>query len=244
MKILILAAGFGVRLKPFTLFCSKSLLRIGRKRMIDFVIDSLNKIGENTYYIVTTHKHCRKFEKWALTRSESITLLCNGVVKEKDKHGAIRDLAWSLLFIGIDEPILVVGGDNLFFFDLNLFLDFVKKEPNISAVALHELENIELAKLYGSAEMEKEVVKKIHEKSQNPPSKLIAMCLYYLVPRDLVSAISFAKNLGHLDAVGHFIGYLALNSKLRGYNYGQTDWIDIGNCTQYWKAWKKVIYNR
>ena len=55
-KAMILAAGFGKRLKPLTLNCPKPLLKIGKKTLLTNTIDFLehckiNEIVINVHYL-------------------------------------------------------------------------------------------------------------------------------------------------------------------------------------------------
>ncbi len=53
-KAVILAAGFGNRMKPLTDSCPKPLLKVHGKPMIDWIIDALENVGVNEV-IVNTH---------------------------------------------------------------------------------------------------------------------------------------------------------------------------------------------
>ena len=65
MKIIILAAGYAVRLQPLTSNMPKSLLVIGGRTIIDRILDKIMAIrGMGAVSIVTNAKFCRKFEDW------------------------------------------------------------------------------------------------------------------------------------------------------------------------------------
>ena len=51
-RAIIMAAGFGNRMRPVTLSTPKPLVRVNGVRMIDTVIDGLHKNGINEIYIV------------------------------------------------------------------------------------------------------------------------------------------------------------------------------------------------
>ena len=69
MKALLLAAGFGTRLKPLTNFIPKCLVRIKNKPLLDIWVENLinigiNSIRINTHYlsnIVSAHIEKSKF---------------------------------------------------------------------------------------------------------------------------------------------------------------------------------------
>ena len=66
MKALILAAGYGTRLYPLTKTYPKALLKVGRKAIIDYIIDKLFAIREiNEIIVVTNSRFFSYFKEWA-----------------------------------------------------------------------------------------------------------------------------------------------------------------------------------
>ena len=72
MKCLILAAGYATRLYPLTENFPKPLLEVGRKTILDWLIDDLETTGAiDEYIVVTNHKFAPIFESWAAKHSHS-----------------------------------------------------------------------------------------------------------------------------------------------------------------------------
>ncbi len=68
MKALILAAGYATRLYPLTKDKAKALLPIGKKLMIDYLMDNLATIKEiDKAYIVTNSRFAGQFKEWSLS---------------------------------------------------------------------------------------------------------------------------------------------------------------------------------
>ena len=80
MKAIILAAGVGNRLKPVTDKMPKSLIKIGKKTILEQMIDSLVSFGVNDICFVVGHmrhmiidfvgkkyKSAKLIEAWAVT---------------------------------------------------------------------------------------------------------------------------------------------------------------------------------
>jgi glucose-1-phosphate thymidylyltransferase len=64
MKVIILAAGYAVRLKPLTTNMPKSLLAVGGKTIMDRIMDKLSLIsGWDKAYVITNDKFYDKFTK-------------------------------------------------------------------------------------------------------------------------------------------------------------------------------------
>src|SRR5437899_12425380 len=66
MNVLILAAGYATRLYPLTLHKAKPLLVVGRKPIIEWVVDNLAGVPDlETIYVVTNDKFAGDFEAWS-----------------------------------------------------------------------------------------------------------------------------------------------------------------------------------
>jgi len=56
MKAIILAAGYGNRMRPLTDQIHKTLLKIGQKSIIERIIDSLNDNGINDVTVMVGYR--------------------------------------------------------------------------------------------------------------------------------------------------------------------------------------------
>ena len=106
-KALVLAAGFGSRLKPLTDHTPKSLVEVGGKPMIDRVIDQIkeqgiNDIIVNTHYLANKiHDHLAKRGDVKITISHEPEILETG--------GGVLNVMQNIA----NEPLLVVSSDNV-----------------------------------------------------------------------------------------------------------------------------------
>ncbi|HDN81348.1 MAG TPA: hypothetical protein ENG41_01315, partial [Methanomicrobia archaeon] len=62
MKALIIAAGSSTRLKPLTSKCPKTLLDVGEKKIIDFILDPL--ISLNLEILIVTGYYGEKIKRY------------------------------------------------------------------------------------------------------------------------------------------------------------------------------------
>ena len=68
MKALILAAGYATRLYPLTKDRPKPLLLVGKRTIVDYLIQKLEQVPEiDTIYIVTNDKFYGIFNEWQKT---------------------------------------------------------------------------------------------------------------------------------------------------------------------------------
>jgi mannose-1-phosphate guanylyltransferase len=103
MKAMILAAGFGTRLLPYTLKRPKPLFPILNKPLLHLTISRIKQAG-GTEIVVNTH-HLRQQIKKALQDEANIILQ-----EEKKIFGTGGGLRLALSRFG-HEPVLVVNGD-------------------------------------------------------------------------------------------------------------------------------------
>ncbi|MDD5136947.1 MAG: nucleotidyltransferase family protein [Candidatus Omnitrophica bacterium] len=238
MTLIILAAGYAVRLQPLTLNTSKSLLSVGNKKIIDRILEKVFRIKDiSAIYIITNSKFFKNFSDWlkASKHENKISLICDGTTTNENRLGAIKDLEFVIKEEFITGDIMVVAGDNLFEFDLNSFLAFARKKDGVS-IAVHDIGSLELAKNYGVVKTDADQrVVDFEEKPQDPKSTLISTGIYYF-PKNKVAFINeYVKMQDKLDAPGNYIGWIAKRDKVYGFAFSE-DWYDIGGIESYRKA--------
>ncbi|MDO8524914.1 MAG: nucleotidyltransferase family protein [Candidatus Omnitrophota bacterium] len=238
MTLIILAAGYAVRLQPLTLDTSKSLLSIGKNKIIDRILEKASKVkGISSVYIITNSRFFKNFSEWlkSYKHGNKISLVCDGTTTNENRLGAIRDLEFIIKEESIAGDVLVVAGDNLFEFDLNDFLKFAAGKDGVS-IALYDIGSIELAGNFGVVKISADNrVVDFEEKPKIPKSTLISTGIYYF-PKDKVAFINeYVKMRNKLDAPGHYIGWLSKRDKVYGFTFTE-DWYDIGTLESYKKA--------
>src|SRR5438093_2730708 len=128
MKALILAAGYATRLRPLTESIPKQLLPIGERPMIDWILDKIRATDADEIHVVTNDRFAEDFERWA---PPDVTVHDDGTTSNDDRLGAIGDIQ----FVGLDDDLLVVAGDNLFDYSLRDYVDLLRRKENAICVA-------------------------------------------------------------------------------------------------------------
>lgn len=242
MKALILAAGYATRLYPLTLNIPKPLLAVGKKPVIEYIIERLGEIEElDEILIVTNEKFFPHFQGWLgnLSFAKKIELLNDGTLSNEDKLGAIKDIEFVIRERKLGCDLLIVAGDNLFEDSLVEFVGFSKgKTPHVS-VSLSDLGNKEAAKKFGVVEIDAEGrIVSFQEKPSQPKSTLVAKCLYFF-PADKLGLVSEYLKTGKIgDAPGYYIEWLFKKESVFGFVFGGR-WYDIGDIASYEEA-KKI----
>jgi aminoglycoside/choline kinase family phosphotransferase/UTP-glucose-1-phosphate uridylyltransferase len=116
MKALILAAGFGKRLEPYTHRTPKPLFTISNQPLLDRVIRRLASAGISSIMVNTHHLH-HQIERYLLSQAYPIPVTTRYESEILGTGGAIKNLSdfWD------DEPFMVVNSDILFDTDLEAF---------------------------------------------------------------------------------------------------------------------------
>lgn len=238
-----MAAGYATRLYPLTIAQPKSLLPIGGLSIIDYIVRKIEKLKSiEEIIVITNQKFYQHFEKWSKevrgkTKRAALRIISDGTTSEENKLGAIRDIDFVISnYLGKNEDILVVAGDNLFEQSLSEFLKFSLTKSPASTIGLHRINDISLAKHYGCVEVDRySKITCFEEKSSNPLSVLAAMCLYCLSSKHLEMINEYIKGGNNLDAPGHFISWLADKDSVYGFEF-KGKWYDIGDRVSYESA--------
>jgi glucose-1-phosphate thymidylyltransferase len=234
MKAIILAAGYATRLRPLTDSIAKQLLPVGGRPMMDWVCAKVEQLTDDIH-VVTNSRFAGDFERWANGR-DGVTVHDDGTSSNDDRLGAIGDIAFVLGRAGADDDLLVIAGDNLFDFTLGDFADFWRAKGTVSAVAVYDCGDLELATHYGVVEVgEDDRVVSFEEKPSEPLSTLVATATY-LFHRTHVPLIErYLADGQSADQPGRFVAWLCKREPVVGYRFTGT-WYDVGNREQLLEA--------
>ncbi|XP_072903103.1 glucose-1-phosphate adenylyltransferase isoform X1 [Hemitrygon akajei] len=131
MKAIILAAGYGTRLNrdlqndnsgdfKHLYGIPKPLLPVGDQPLISHWMTAINTIKSiDAVYVITNDLYYAKFEDWA-KEFQLVTVLNDGTTSNEKRLGAIACLQLVITQFNIDDHILVLGGDTLFYEDFIL----------------------------------------------------------------------------------------------------------------------------
>ena len=233
MKAIILAAGYATRLYPLTLTVAKPLLPVGGRPMVDRLLDRIREVDEvDTVHVVTNGKFAASFEAWAAGR-DGIVVHDDGTTSEDDRLGAIGDIEFVVEREDLaGEDLLVVAGDNLFDYSLADYVGWWRGKGEASAVAVHDVGTLELARKYGVVALgADERIESFEEKPAEPRSTLAATATY-LFHRVHVPLVRTYLDEGRSpDQPGRFVAWLAECEPVYGYRF-EGDWRDIGDAEQ------------
>ena len=136
MKAMILAAGFGTRLKPLTEHCPKALMPVGNRPLLDRNIEYLKSSGVGEIVINAHHLPEQVLEHVGDGRSFGIPIHVQVEPKILGTGGGIRNVSdfWD------EEPFIVLNGDILTNIDLGTAYKAHVKSGALATLVLHSRE--------------------------------------------------------------------------------------------------------
>ncbi len=237
MKCLILAAGYATRLYPLTENFPKPLLKVGKKTILDWLVDDLVETTEiDEFVVISNHKFSQHFEEWkkgkAGTRAYEITIVDDGTSTNETRLGAVRDIQLAVEKLNLADDLLIMAGDNLLDFSLSRFIEFGQKKDT-SCVMCHEEK--ELKKQQKTAIItvdDKNLITSYEEKPKEPKGNLAVPPFYYYKACD-VKRIQEALDSGcGYDAPGSFAAWLSRQTPMHAYRMPGKRY-DIGDIKSY-----------
>lgn len=124
LPVIIMAGGFGTRLKPITNVIPKPLIPIGEKTMLEHIFDRFAKHGSSTFYISVNYK-AELIDFYLKSKNLPYTI---NYFKEEKPMGTAGSL--SLLNGVINETFFVSNCDILIEQDYSEILDYHKANKN------------------------------------------------------------------------------------------------------------------
>lgn len=243
MKALIVVAGYATRLYPLTKETPKALLQVGDKRMIEHVVEKLEKVPEiDEIHVVTNNKFYSHFSDWArgLDSSKEIIIHNDQTTSDDDKLGAVGDIHFGIKSAGIDEEVIVIGGDNLFDLELTELTESFRKHGK-SIVAARELDDPEVLKKMGViVPDENGHIRLFEEKPKEPKSNLAATMIYLINKENLSHLNEFMESGFAFDNAGEMIRAFSERSKVHCHRFDST-WFDVGSHEQLKEAHEHML---
>ena len=238
MDGIILAGGFAKRMWPLTKNKPKQLLDVAGRPMLDYVIDSLANLDLDRIIVSVNSFFAPQFQDYldSSANSNNIELFIEESDSEDQKLGALGAL--NLLFKKkkLRGPVFIAGGDNLSDFDLREMAKIYNKSKK-DVIGLFDVENLDLAKLYGIANLEENKIVDFVEKPNSPPSTLAATAYWLLSEAGIVNFFKYIDEGGDRDAMGNFLAWNVKQNSVYSVSFSG-NWYDIGGLESYSEAQK------
>lgn len=222
MEAIILAGGFGTRLRPLTYTRAKSLLPIINKPMISYLINMLPPEVDTIILAVNYRK--KQIEEYLQSLDLNKTIIVNDEPEPLGTGGAVKFAESHLT-----DRFLVLNSDIICSLGLTRMIQFHKKKNALSTISLWPVENVSE---FGVVDMKDGgLITGFVEKPklEDAPSNLINAGAYVL-EREVLDYIEPGKLVSMekeifpqiIEDTNRFYGY-----QFKGY------WMDIGRITSY-----------
>ena len=226
MKTILLAAGFGTRLRPLTDNIPKCLVPIKGKPLLQIWLERLSD-ADFKEFLINTHYLSNQVNDFIYSSKFKDKFI---IKYEKTLLGTAGTLLSSLNFIGEDDCMLV-HADNYCLADFKEFIRAHNQRPSHCLMTMMTFRTYTPTSC-GIIELdEKKVVIGFHEKVESPPGNL-ANGAVYLLSTDFIKLIK-----EKYPKVSDFSTEILLNFLGKIYTYETNElFIDIGTPEAYYKV--------
>ncbi|CAH8771873.1 NTP transferase domain-containing protein [Paenibacillus dendritiformis] len=235
MKGLILCAGKGSRVQPFSSDTPKSLLPVANKPLLFYCIEKLVELNIQEIGIVIQRDHQAMFEarlghgeQWGITVTylyQDIPLGIADAVKQAES------------FIASDRFMLLLG-DNLIAQSLSGLRDLVERKGRDAGMLLGR---VAYPQDYGIAEVKGDLVIGLEEKPERPKSNLASLGAYVFTPAIFRAIYSISPSPRGEYEITHAIQWLIDHHHSVAYSITDENHSDVGTTERWLEANRWVL---
>lgn len=178
LRVFLLAAGFGSRLRPLTDTTPKCAVPINGKPLVHYWYDQLSALKVDAF-LVNTHYLPKKVEA-AISDLPLSMFEKTNISYESELLGTAGSLLKNIDFLEQSDTVLIAHADNLCICDFEAFLNAHNNRPSDSLMTMMLFrtptpESCGVVALGGDG-----CVLEFHEKVKNPPSNLANGAVYLM----------------------------------------------------------------
>tara|TARA_B100000963_G_C22606091_1_gene662563 strand:- start:153 stop:1199 length:1047 start_codon:yes stop_codon:yes gene_type:complete len=219
-KVVIMAGGRGMRLRPLTKNIPKPMLKVGNKPILQIIIEKFKKSGYKNFIICVNYKS--KIIKDFFGDGSKFGVKIE-YIDEKKRMGTAGAL--SLFKLKPKKPFFVINGDLLTNLDFEKLIDFHHEHNSKATMCISEY-NIKSP--YGEVKLDVENIITIAEK---PVHKFFVNAGVYVLDPSCIDLVP--KKF--YDMTSLFKKIIINKNKVVSFPIGEY-WLDIGRFNDYKKA--------
>jgi dTDP-glucose pyrophosphorylase len=220
VSAVLMAGGYGARLRPLTNEIPKPMLPLGDKPLVEHTIDSLRKFGIQRVYMATHYKPEVFSDHFGDGRAFGVQI---DYIHEDQPRGTAGVLA--ALPPG-DDPLLVINGDIVTDVSYEAMLQFHQETGAEMTVGIRRYE---FSVPYGVMEMNGSDVLAVKEK---PTHRFFVNAGVYLLERSAAQQVPPDSSFDMPQLIETLV---SMNKKVIGFPISEY-WLDIGRISDYEKA--------
>ena len=226
MKAILLAAGYGSRLRPLTDILPKCLLPINARPLLEYWFSMLSSAGVPSI-LMNLHYLPHIMEEWVQLSEYAPNIK---MAYEESLLGTGGTLLQHRDFVG-DEPVMLVHADNLCSTDIRAYIDAHKNRPPGTEITMMTFDT-PTPETCGIVEIDHSgIVRAFYEKVTDPPGNRANAAVYIVEPSVMDHLASLDKSFIDFstEVLPHFLG--------RIYTFHNADYHrDIGSPESYLAA--------
>jgi len=234
LKALVLAGGFGTRLRPLSCSRPKTLFPLANQPLIDYTLQNLAQGGVDTI-ILSVYYMAENIVRYLGPTKYDMGILYSREQRPLGKGGGIKNAEDMLN----GEPFIVLNGDIITDLDLRRLISFHEEKGGLATIALYQVKD---PSRYGSVEIDREGrITRFVEKPEPglAPSNLINAGIYVLEPE----VLEYMPPGNRFDTEVEVFPVLAQERKLFGFEF-HGYWTDIGVPEEYLNANAAILGKR
>jgi len=220
--VFLMAGGFGTRLSPLTENMPKPLLKVGKKPILETILEQFVSAGFHDFYISTHYKAWLVHDYFGDGKNWGVTIQ---YVHEEEPLGTAGALGL-LPKINIELPIIMMNGDILTKVNIKELIDFHIEHGSDATMCVREYD---FRIPYGVVTAKDNLVTNIIEK---PVQKFFVNAGIYVLNPEIVS---YVKHSSYLDMPSLLDETIKKSGKVSMFPIHEY-WLDIGQMDQFEKA--------
>ena len=221
MNIVLLAAGYGTRIRSIFPNIPKALIEVSGKPILGHLVDNVLRLKSITKIIIVTNNlyfnlitQFVKSQDW----DQPIQIINDGSSNPEKRLGAIGDLALSLNQINITKDLLVLATDKLLEFDLRPAIELSKIKQAPVNLCMEVVDHKSIAGKHGCILLNKKNrIIDFAEKPYSPKSLIASLAVSILTSTVLDEIPIYLESGGKIDAPGYFMSWLSKRTAVYGY---------------------------
>lgn len=220
MRAVIMAGGFGTRMRPLTDELPKPMLPVGGRPVMEWIVDQMRQAGIRHINVTTHYKPEKVVEHFGDGRAFGVELHYVSEDRPLGTGGALSLIPCE------SEPLLVVNGDILSRVDYQQMLDYHNDHHADMTVAVSQ-HQVEIP--YGVIQCEGSIVRSLEEK---PRLTMLVNAGIYLLQPTVYEHVPSGERFNMTDLIQWLLeaGRTVVGFPIREY------WLDIGQHADYGQA--------
>jgi glucose-1-phosphate thymidylyltransferase len=230
MTTLILAAGYATRLYPLSKRTPKALFMVRNAPVIDHILRLTSVVSQGPRYVITNNKFYDQFIRWSQgSAAKDVRIINDQTDHESQRLGAVGDIHFFIEKVSLADDLLVIGGDNLFDWQLDDYLSVARSKKTHPVIGIYDIGHARSASGFGVVTLGADSrVVSFEEKPRHPQSSLTSVCIYYFPAATVPLFKEYIGKHRDPDTSGDYIRWLCTKMDVYGYEFKGT-WFDIGN---------------